>query len=275
MDQHDAADKGNEAERLRIELNKHRSQLSETCGALTAAVRNASDALVDAEAFLDELSPELEQGRSFPNHDTAFDFAKQHVRSLLASRRDSELNVRVLAVASSFSWRFVAEVLPDLISGMMDSAAGSGSGSDDSGAPAQGQSFSTVCSAFVLLVEPTHLRAAKAGRNAKLEEWWKISRSRERDLNRLIQRTWSPELIEHYSLRLAYYKNIPHWHGVLVSDNWLLLGRTSWVNGSEGYELRVGENLYRLFTDRTKQGRDRIKLFESWFSYYKQNSRAV
>jgi len=276
MTHQSAEDDGNTSERLRIELNKHRLQLSETCDSLTAVIRRASHTLVETEEFLDELSPELEQGHSFPNHDTAFDFAKQHVKSLLASKRDSELNIRVLAVSASYSWRFVAEVLPDLITGMMDSAPGATAGPDDPGGAAPGQGLSTLCSASVLLVEPAHLKAANAGCNGKGEEWWKISRNRERDLRQLIQRSWPTELVERYSLRLGYYKNIPHWHGVLVSDNWLLLGRTSWVPSRDnGYALRVGENRYRLFTDRAEQGRDRIKLFESWFAYYKHNCRSV
>src|SRR5206468_4789934 len=120
--------------------------------------------------------------------------AKQHVKSLLAGKRDSELNIRVLAVSASYSWRFVAEVLPDLVTGMMDAPAGSTGGQDDSGGAASGPVFPTLCSASVLLVEPTHLRGANAGCNGKGEEWWKISRNRERDLKQLIQRSWPPEL---------------------------------------------------------------------------------
>src|SRR5206468_3297376 len=165
MDHPDAEENGPKAERLRIELNKHRLQLSGTCESLTAVIKRASHALTETEEFLDELSPELEQGHSFPNHDTAFDVAKQHVKSLLASKRDSELNIRVLAVSASYSWRFVAEVLPDLVTGMMDSPAGSTGGQDDSGGAASGPVFPTLCSASVLLVEPTHLRGANAGCN--------------------------------------------------------------------------------------------------------------
>jgi len=72
-----------------------------------------------------------------------------------------------------------------------------------------------------------------------------------------------------------YYENLPHWHGILINDGILFMGRTDWNFPDPELEklpyfLYVGQAEYRLFRkDDFTGGGGRIKRFISWFNYYK------
>ena len=64
------------------------------------------------------------------------------------------------------------------------------------------------------------------------------------------------------------YRNLPHWHGVLVNDEHLFLGRTDWKCPNGNPELAVGQNKYRYYNTAEERGEDRVKLFLNWHKYY-------
>ena len=64
------------------------------------------------------------------------------------------------------------------------------------------------------------------------------------------------------------YNNLPHWHGVLIDRQFLYLGRSSWSYPRSSPKLAVGENKYRHYDHKTTGGKERIKLFDSWHTYY-------
>jgi hypothetical protein len=80
---------------------------------------------------------------------------------------------------------------------------------------------------------------------------------------------------EHFSqgrlkLNVYSYDNIPHWHGVLINENVLFLGRTRWRIRGENTELTVGQNIYRKFSKNDRfRGTDRINTFTNWLERYK------
>jgi len=77
---------------------------------------------------------------------------------------------------------------------------------------------------------------------------------------------------------LYQYRNIPHWHGMLVNNHYIFWGRTKWkVELSKNiWDLRVGEELYRVFAANDDYGgADRIAMFNSWFEYYKHKGDVV
>lgn len=78
------------------------------------------------------------------------------------------------------------------------------------------------------------------------------------------------------SLRVEEYDNLPHWHGIMVDDDALFLGRTSWRAGAASWELSIGQNVYRQFflQDRFR-GAERIEQFRNWFDAYLGRSRPV
>jgi hypothetical protein len=76
------------------------------------------------------------------------------------------------------------------------------------------------------------------------------------------------------SLRVEEYDNIPHWHGIMIDDDMLFLGRTRWKSGDPPWELTVGQNVYRQFVmlDRFN-GTERIDQFKNWFDAYLDRAR--
>ncbi len=73
------------------------------------------------------------------------------------------------------------------------------------------------------------------------------------------------------------YEFIPQWHGLLINNNYLYLGRCEWdwEMVGEGAEipprLSIGQCLYRYyFADDKFGGRARVELFKGWFKYLKR-----
>jgi hypothetical protein len=70
------------------------------------------------------------------------------------------------------------------------------------------------------------------------------------------------------------FDNLPHWHGVLVDNNTLFMGRTEWELPPEGAdtppELLIGQIEYRKFTRADRfGGAERIARFKNWIERYK------
>lgn len=77
---------------------------------------------------------------------------------------------------------------------------------------------------------------------------------------------------------VSQYENLPHWHGMLINDSVLFLGRSHWEFDEVGMppQLYLGQMSYRLFFfDDLIGGADRIALFRGWFRYYRSSAVQV
>lgn len=109
-------------------------------------------------------------------------------------------------------------------------------------------------------------------------DWAKKSEDRLRDIPHFIE-DMKKQFDAHFSFEFRIYKNLPHWHGWLISTTinnrriqHLFLGQTNWVfaekNASDYPRMTVGHNPYSYYTERTIEGKKRIQIFEQWHSYY-------
>ena len=75
-----------------------------------------------------------------------------------------------------------------------------------------------------------------------------------------------------FQLRVAVFKSLPQWHGWLIADKRLYLGRVRFeFTENDRPSMQVGENEYRFFyrTESGKsQGDTRIDLFKNWLNWY-------
>lgn len=220
---------------------------------VTQAMDRASLRITAATSLLRVADPELRQGRPFADHHQAVREAEVYISEKANGGADGcQIRVQILAIACSFSWRLVQFFIPDLLR----------------------KNSALMASADVLLVNPQVLRNGDAGENIAKESWAELSEKRKSDVARVYD-SLKPEQRARLSLSVRYYDNIPHWHGILVNGDQLLLGRTSWEADGERFHLRAGENTYRLFNSEGTQGLERIDLFKNWFDYYKSRSTSA
>jgi hypothetical protein len=163
----------------------------------------------------------------------------------------NKIEVKVIAVAMTFSWGFIRDRIPKILRDYPDS-------------------YAAIELAFV---EPKYLESL--GLENYDINWAEESKQRIRDISNFT--TGLPEqLTERLSIVARLYKNLPHWHGFLIDDQYLFLGRTDWSFYRDKPKLTVGQNKYRYFDRSSSMGIERIELFKDWHKYYLQhNSEAL
>lgn len=189
---------------------------------------------------------------SMPNHIAARRAMKAYIAESL--RISDSVSVKVMAVSLYYSWDFLKIELPTLLSEM--------------------PSHKKV-SVELEMVDPEYLGSLG------LRDWQEkgdhvltgviTSIKGEKEISELI-------LSGRVELFLYQYRNIPHWHGMLINNHYLFLGRSRWAIQPDKNicKLSVGEELYRLFASNDIfGGQDRIAMFNSWFDYYKYSGRLV
>jgi hypothetical protein len=78
------------------------------------------------------------------------------------------------------------------------------------------------------------------------------------------------------SLNIYQYDNIPHWHGILIDNDVLFMGRCKWKIIDGKYHLMVGQIDYRQFREKDKfEGKTRIELVDNWFETYKFRAQKI
>lgn len=83
------------------------------------------------------------------------------------------------------------------------------------------------------------------------------------------------------SLNIYEYDNITQWHGVLINDEMLFLGRCDWQVENKGtpqarYYLQVGEREYTQYENNDRfEGKEKIDRFNNWFDAYKVRSNKI
>ena len=216
-------------------------------------LRESHAKLNQLEERLSDLAIEVSQERHLTDYVEALGLAKEYINDISLQKGQSIVVVKILAVSSSFSWDFIKNHLLKIL---------------------EADPELTIHLEW-LLVEPKHLKDARAGLNSIKVPWHEISSKRELEIAEAVS-SLSKGVSERFTCKLKYYSNIPHWHGVLINDVQLYLGRTSWTTVDDELHLRVGENEYRIFgSESTSRGLPRVRLFNSWFNYYLREGRTA
>jgi len=167
------------------------------------------------------------------------------IKSILFERlkENRDINIKIIAVSAQFSWRnLVEDTIPNVIN------IGN---------------KSPKITIKLLIIEP-----------ALLHQWGqkKLKMDAERTLKGIpiISEKLKTEIDEgRLEFEVLLYDNIPHWHGVMIDDEILFLGRCKWNMYKKKKDLSVGQKEYRLFTkDDRFQGYQRVELFKNWFEAY-------
>ena len=130
----------------------------------------------------------------------------------------------------------------------------------------------------ILLVDPQYLKTLSFSRLPI--DWAKESENRVTDLQNMIDALDSSKK-ERISFVFRVFQGLPQYHGLVINDEYLFLGRSDWTfNKDRPPELSVGQNRYRYFykskTDGDDRGSERVNLFLNWHKfYYDHNSRIV
>ncbi|MFN6568659.1 hypothetical protein [Dendronalium sp. ChiSLP03b] len=157
----------------------------------------------------------------------------------------NKIEIKVIAVAMTFSWRFICDKVPKILRDYPDSYA----------------------NIELTFVDHQYLE------DLNLENydinWSEESKQRIRDINNFINGL-PEQLSDRLCIVARVYKNLPHWHGFLIDDEYLFLGRTDWSFFRDKPKLTVGQNKYRYFDRSSSTGIERIELFKDWHKYYLQ-----
>lgn len=133
-----------------------------------------------------------------------------------------------------------------------------------------------------LLVNPDYLDALPMLKVPT--DWAKESRTRIKDIEDLLESISDEQSArDRLCLEVRYYEGLPQYHGILLNNEQLFLGRTAWEFDSKSQKeptLTAGTNSYRYYNSTTKQGGDigaeRIQLFFNWHRYiWEYSSKSV
>lgn len=209
-------------------------------------IKQLEDDLLKSQITNKGVEKQLEQITSYKDYRTAFIEMGSVIRKYLSDKQSTNnpiVTMKLIAVAMTFSWEhfIVTDLLPIL------------------------DEFPTATIQLdVLFIEATYLQSLNIARHPT--DWGDISNRRMKDVQ-----DFATECAAYHG-RLKFtarvYRNLPHWHGWLVNDDHLFLGRTDWNFNRHEPTLRVGTNKYRHFDTTIKEGEERINLFKSWQKYY-------
>ncbi len=220
--------------------------------------------LEEAERIREESSKELEkvhdeislatqtisQVTTFKNYKDAFGEMTQFIINYLETcKKNNEhaptVDLKLIAVAMTFSWEhFISTDLIEIINDY----------------PAASFNIS------IAFVHHHYLRVRNVGSTTGIN-WPDICEKRLKDVQEF-ERDCKESFGNRVTFDYKTFHNLPHWHGWLVNNSQLYLGRTDWTFENHTHKLRVGQNLYRSFDDTNEQGEQRIELFKSWHRYY-------
>lgn len=157
----------------------------------------------------------------------------------------SPIEIKIIAVSMTFSWGLIRYRLPKMLKDYPDARI----------------------NIEVLLVDSTYLESLDL-ENYDFN-WAEESKQRVKQVNDFV--TGLPEpLSNRLTISARLYKNLPHWHGILINNECLFIGRTDWEFPTGKPKLSVGQNKYRYFDRSSSLGSERINLFVNWHKYYFQ-----
>lgn len=230
-----------EAQKQLGKLADQSEKLVDQSGEVTEILRNIGE----------QIEKIAKQEKPFADFSDAFRDAEECIVARLNNGikrqkiKQDKIEIKILAVAMTFSWKFICNKIPKILTNYP---------------------FSYI-DVEVVFVDYQYLESLD------LETWdlnfAEESKQRVREINNFINGL-PDQLCSRLSISARVYRNLPNWHGILVDNEHLYLGRTDWSFLTDRPKLTVGQNKYRYFDHSTSSGIERIKLFKNWHKYYFQ-----
>ena len=181
-----------------------------------------------------------------------FNEALPYIKQVLIDNllKNEDISIKIIAVSAQFSWKSIVEVLlPELLAYNRNKVK-----------------FEVEFT----LVDPEVLRLW--GQKKLCKYCQTVLSLKEIIANQEEYKS----AIESGRLKLNVHlvDNVPHWHGLLINDDILFLGRSKWDMTKRHKEMHVGRKEYRKYTINDRfQGYQRVEVFQQWFDAYKFRSQ--
>jgi hypothetical protein len=153
------------------------------------------------------------------------------------------VNIKIIAVAMTFSWPFIIDTVPRALK----------------------KYPKTRVHIEAMFVDHKFLEDLPLANYDVV--WADVSQFRTNEVKKFAVAA-TKQFGDRLALDVRSYKNLPHWHGLLINEEHLFLGRTNWSFPDGKPELRVGQNKYRYFNKSDPTGGERVDLFANWHKYY-------
>jgi len=206
--------------------------------------RTAVNAAVDEFKETVEELEKLNSGKKYLNYKRAFVDAEEYVLNYLKEHNNADdvVEIRILAVGMTYSWKDFVEDIPQLVE----------------------QTSGCRVDLKILFVNPVFLEDLKLNHKDN-EVWFEESQKRKIDAEKFIEK------VERFGGRITIttksYNNLPFWHGILINNEHLFIGRTDWDLQGKRPLLSVGQNEYRYYLKKEDNDK-RVSRFEHWHRYY-------
>jgi hypothetical protein len=228
-----------------VELEAQKQQL----GKIAVQSEEVSEILKSIDEKIEKIS---QQEKPYSNYSDALQDAEKCIMACLGDRKKcamdrDKIDIKIIAVSMTFSWGFVRDRIPMILKDYPDS-------------------YATIELAFV---EHKYLESLNL-ENYDIN-WSEESKQRLKDVNSF-NNGLPKQLTERLCITARLYKNLPHWHGLLIDNEYLFLGRTDWSFSGDKPKLTVGQNKYRYFDRSSTIGIERVELFKDWHKYYFQHA---
>jgi hypothetical protein len=133
------------------------------------------------------------------------------------------LEIVVIAVAMVCSWKFLKERIPDFLE----------------------RNPELTIDLKLLWIDPKTLKSINMS-DLSDTNWHNESRARIEETSKFLD--IHPEYHGKLRLQARTYQNLPHWHGILINETHLYLGRVNWLFPRDDKpRLTCGRNKYRYF----------------------------
>jgi hypothetical protein len=213
-------------------------------------------ALEEQRKTLDQIQERIDslfhQGKNYEDYRDALHGVEQLIISYIEDSLRQGINhptidLKIMAVAMTFSWQFfIVPTLPRLLQRYPGLHINLG----------------------ILFVDHHHLELLNL-KNADVD-WVAISKQRVNDIWNFCQ--GAEDFQGRLSVTAKTYRNLPHWHGLMINNEHLFLGRTNWAFPRNEPKLTVGQNIYRYFNRTSPEGGQRIDLFSNWYRFYSEHA---
>ncbi len=198
--------------------------------------------------FAEQAKNIFHQGKPYEDYTIAFSDVEKKIRDILTEKLNNKddrpvVKLKLISVAMTFSWNFVISQVPKIL-----------------------LQYSTATIELELLFIASEFLELQSLATHEIN-WVQVSKQRVIDVQHFISdmdSTFHGRMV----INARTYKNLPHWHGWIVDNRYLFLGRTNWYFKSEKPKLLVGQNKYRYFDTSTQEGDEKVQLFLNWQNYY-------
>jgi hypothetical protein len=238
----------------------YRKGIGKLMGRLTRFVADRNQVVIEAvqkqEETLDQIQQKLEsltpQGKTFDDFRSSLLAAEDCINDFIESQhqkghRSVCIDIKIKAIAMTYSWQyFILPTIPRLLE----------------------RHPNLKINLNILLVSHEHLAVLDL-QDSDIT-WAENSKQREIDIQNFCKH--AADYRGRLSVTAKKYRNLPYWHGVLINNEQLFLGRTSWTFDRRFPSLNGGQNNYRYYNRSSVDGSARVELFNSWVQFFSDHS---